>query len=88
MTQCDPQFPRPAPKAGANLGWTALNLLAATVRLSWKAGRMGAISKALRGEGRHGQLTAHVCPGPAEALGECAPVAHCAAFAEKRKPNE
>ena len=58
MTQCDTHAPERAPgraaEAGASLGWTALNLLAATVRLSWKAGRMGAISKALRGEGRHG----------------------------------
>ena len=54
MTQCDTQAPRRAAEAGANLGWTALNLLVATVRLGWKAGRMGAISKALRSEGGHG----------------------------------
>ena len=54
MTQCAPQFPRPAPKAGANLGWTALNLLAATLRLGWKAGQMRAISKAVRPHGGHG----------------------------------
>jgi hypothetical protein len=54
MTQCDTQAPRRAAEAGANLGWTALNLLVATVRLGWKAGRMGAISRALRSEGGHG----------------------------------
>ena len=39
MTHCDTQAPRRAAEAGASLGW--------------KAGRMGAISKALRDEGRH-----------------------------------
>ena len=53
MTQCDTPVPRRAAEFGAGLGWTALNLLAATVRLGWKAGRMGAISRALRSEGRH-----------------------------------
>ncbi len=53
MTHCDTQAPRRAAEAGASLGWSALNLLFATVRLGWKAGRMGAISKALRDEGRH-----------------------------------
>ena len=54
MTQCDTHIPRAAAKAGATLGWSALNLLAATVRLGWKAGRMGAISKAVRRDGDHG----------------------------------
>ena len=54
MTPCDTPIPRRAAKAGASLGWSALNLLAATVRLGWKAGRMGAISHALRSEAGDG----------------------------------
>ena len=55
MTQCDPQASnKNAAQAGASLGWTALNLLVATVRLGWKAGRMGAISRAVRRESRYG----------------------------------
>jgi len=54
MTQCDTRTARRAPGVGASLGWTAVNILVATVRLGWKAGRMGAISKALRSDGRHG----------------------------------
>ena len=58
MTHCDSQPSRRAASAGANLGWTALNLLALTARLAWTAGRIGAVSRALRGDaaddGRHG----------------------------------
>ena len=54
MTLCETQVPRRAAEAGASLGWTAVNILVATIRLGWKAGRMGAISKALRSEAGHG----------------------------------